>query len=118
MIKQQPLHSTDSAMPAKDRPSRYRDTIREQLDAIAAAVQLALQDADLAQPVFFSVPSSGDAILIFASPLDPSDDDWNRIGAIVNAIVGERTGLVGLTGRELPCSVATGTMAIADLAAD
>lgn len=114
MEKQPPLHVT---MPAKDPASRSRDTIREQLDALAAAVQLALQDANLAQPVFFSVPSSGEAILIFASPLDPSDADWNRISAIVNAIVGERTGVVGLTARDLPCSIAAGTMAVADLQA-
>jgi hypothetical protein len=104
-------------MPENDSAATYRDTIRAQLNAIAAAVQLALRDADLAQPVFFSVPSSGKAILTFGTPLDPSEADWNRISAIICTIVGEKTGLEGLTGRELPCAVAAGMMAVADLQA-
>jgi hypothetical protein len=106
-----------AAIPEKDSASTYRATIREQLNVIAATVQLALRDADLAQPVFFSVPSSGKAILTFATPLDPSEADWNRISAIICAIVGEKTGLEGLTARKLPCSVAAGTMGAADLLA-
>ena len=104
-------------LPENDSASIYRDTIRAQLNAIAAAVQLALRDADLMQPVFFSVPSSGNAILTFGTPLDPSEVEWSRISTIICTIVGQKTGLEGLTGRELPCSVAAGTMAVADLIA-
>jgi hypothetical protein len=105
------------AYPQPTSASTYRDRITEQLNDIAAAVQLALRDANLMQPVFFSVPSSGNAILTFGTPLDPSELEWSRISTIICTIVGQKTGLKGLIGRELPCSVAAGTMAAADLQA-
>jgi hypothetical protein len=114
MNKQHPRRFVANAVQKTDPASTDRAWIRDQLDAIAAAVQIALWDADLAQPVFFCVPSSGDAILTFATPLDPSDADWNKISAIVSGIVGEKTALSGLTTRDLRCSVATGAMAVAD----
>jgi hypothetical protein len=115
MNKQQRRNRKTAVTPAQDSASTSRDTIRAKLDDIAAAVHLALLDANLAQPVFLSIPSGGTAILTFATPLDPCDADWDRIGAIVRATVGEKTGVEGLIGRELACAVAAGSMAMADL---
>jgi hypothetical protein len=57
MNKQHRRNLKAAAMAASDSASTYRDTITEQLDAIVAAVQLALRDAELSQPVFLSMPS-------------------------------------------------------------
>lgn len=111
------LHHITTAPAREDLPTTFREMMTERLNAIIAAVQLALREADLAQPIFFSVPSSGQAMLTFATPLDPSEVDWKRISAIVCRIVGEQVGMEGLQGRPLPCAVAAGTMGAADLLA-
>jgi hypothetical protein len=100
---------------SEDTQTTLREEIKEQLTAIAAAVQVALRETDLAYPVFFSIPSSGRAILTYATPCDPCDADWQRMSAIVCGIVSEAIDVEGLQGRELPCAVATGTMGAADL---
>jgi hypothetical protein len=92
-----------------------RATIRTQLDALAAAIERALRAADLACPVFFSIPSSGEAILSFATPLDPCDEDWRRICAIICGIIHDTTGVDGLCGRDLPCAMAASAIGVAEL---
>lgn len=109
-------HTTPAPGP-EDLPTTFREIMKERLDIIAAAVQVALREADLAHPIFFSVPSGGPAMITYATPLDPSEEDWKRISAIVCRIVGEQVGVQGLQGRPLPCAVAAGTMGAADLLA-
>ena len=35
--------------------------------------------------LFFLIPNSGDAIVTFGTPGDPSDDEWNHVREIVTA---------------------------------
>lgn len=115
MNEQTIRQTTTAPMPEEDLPTTFRAMMKERLNTIAAAVQVALREADLTPPIFFSVPSGGPAMITYATPLDPSEEDWKQISAIVCRIVGEQVGVEGLQGRPLPCAVAAGTMGAADL---
>ena len=61
------------------------------------------------------IPSSGDALLTFATPIDPCDEDWSHAGQIVSDIIGDKLDGVKLRHRELPCAAAGVIMGAADL---
>jgi hypothetical protein len=84
-----------------DAPT-YRERAASVLDQIArdAKEALAHQDIDL----FFLVPNSGDAILIYGTPADPDDASWERVGVVVSAIVGRLIGLRGTRRRPVQCA--------------
>lgn len=107
--------ATESDASAADWRSEQRERLTLSLDEIASEVTTALQKAGLAIPVFLTVPSSGDALLTFATPLDPSDADWSQAGKIVSDIVGDKIDGVKLRHRELPCAAAGVVMSAADL---
>jgi len=86
----------------KYRAERRRKMISS-LDEVATEATAALKDAGLTMPLFFSVPSSGEVLLTFATPADPSDPDWARASQIVCNIVGTIIGMEGLCSRPLPC---------------
>ncbi len=71
----------------------YRARLRGMLDEIATQAKAALSEGGIDLDLFFLVPNSGDAVLSFGTPADPSDDEWKRAGAIVSSIVQEFTGL-------------------------
>jgi hypothetical protein len=71
----------------------------------------ALVQAGLAYPMYLCVPTSGNALLTFACPLDPDDDEWDRITGIAREIVGKKIGSIQLQTRELACAMAGTTMA-------
>ena len=98
-----------------DLPDAQRDVIRRSLDAIANDVAMALRDAGLNFPVFLAVPNSGNSLATAATPLDPSDADWQRASEIVCQIVAKKVGCDRLRGRELTCAVANGMVAAADV---
>ena len=64
-----------------------RDIIQRSLDEIAADVGVALRDAGLTCPVFLTVPNSGNSLATVATPIDPPDEDWSRVIAIVCQIL-------------------------------
>ena len=70
-----------------DRLDAQREIIRASLDQIAADIGVALRDAALNFPVFLTVPNSGNSLATIATPLDPTDDDWQRASAIVCEII-------------------------------
>jgi hypothetical protein len=85
-----------------------REMIRHSLGAIANDIGMALRDVGLRFPVYLTVPNSGDALTTFATPLDPSDDDWAAASGIVTRIVSKAlgtcryaTGLKNVPWREL-----------------
>jgi hypothetical protein len=117
-MNEQTIRHTTTAPVPEDQPATFREMMKEQLNTIAAAVQAALREADLPHPIFFSVPSGGPAMITYATPLDPSEEVWKRISAIVCRVVGEQVGVEGLQGRPLPCAMAAGTMGAADLYKD
>ena len=83
-----------------------REIIRSNLTEIAADIGMAMRDAGLNFPVFLTVRDSGDSLATIATPLDPSDQDWQRTSAIVCQIMGKKIGGSKLRSRELLCAVA------------
>ena len=106
----------DESATSNDGLDEMRMSLKEQLPAIALEIEVALKDANLNYPVFLCVPSSGRAVATVATPLDPADDDWDRINAITRQIITKRLGLRGLSSIELTCAAANYTMAGVDLA--
>ena len=96
-----------------------RDIIRQSLDAIANDIGMAMRDVGLTFPLYITVRNSGDALVTIATPLDPSDTDWQQASAIVCRTLEERVGCGRLRGRELACAIANaGSINAADVTAD
>jgi hypothetical protein len=58
----------DGASETNDRTEDEREIIRKALTEIVQEVGAKMRAADLTYPVFMTVPSSGDAIMTFATP--------------------------------------------------
>ena len=84
--------------------SRQRELLTASLDNIASAVRTALDNAGLGVEVFFTVPSTGNALLMVATPVNPSDPDWPRANQIICDSVGNTIGMKGLYSQCLPCA--------------
>jgi hypothetical protein len=110
-----PEDDADLQTQVAERRDAQRDRLRISIDQIAAEVTAALRDADLTMQVFFAVPSSGSALLTFATPDDPADDTWEHVTSIVCQIVGNTIGVTGLIGRSLTCAATGVAMAAADV---
>jgi hypothetical protein len=104
-----------SEMASENHIQSHRETIRQSLNEIVADLNSALVTAGLAYPVYVSVPFSGDPLVTFATPLDPNDDEWERIIEIARRIVGERIGATRLKTRHLACAMAGTTMGAAEV---
>ena len=83
-----------------------RDIIRQSLNEIANDIGMAMRDVGLNFPVYMTVRNSGDALVTIATPLDPSDTDWQQASAIVCRTLEERVGCGRLRGQELACAIA------------
>jgi hypothetical protein len=101
-----------------DHRHAQRDLIRQSLNEIANDLSMEMRDAALDFPVYMTVPHSGNSLATIATPLDPSDEDWEKVSAIVCRILERRTGGGRLRGRELTCVIANGNMAAADVTAE
>jgi hypothetical protein len=100
---------------ARTERAEQRQHLTSSLTEIASEVTAALADAGLRIPVFFTVPSSGDALMTFATPMDPSDEDWIRACEIICPIVGNKIGMSNLYSRSLPCMAAGTPIGAADI---
>ena len=100
---------------AIDHRYAQRDIIRSSLNEIANDLSTEMRDAALDFPVYMTVPRSGHSLMTIATPLDPSDEDWEKVSAIVCRILQERIGGGRLRGTELTCVIANGNMAAADV---
>jgi hypothetical protein len=85
------------------------------LPQIASEVTTAIRAANLAIPIFFTIPSSGDALLTFATPLDPTDVDWDRTTEIIREILETKTGVGKLVARPVHCISAGIPIGVADV---
>jgi hypothetical protein len=85
-----------------DKLDAQRDIIRQSLNEIANDVGMMLRDVALTFPVYITVGRSGNSLATIATPLDPSDDDWERASAIVRQMIGGGK----LRSRKLVCAVA------------
>jgi len=101
-----------------DGTEAKREIIRQSLSEISIEISKGLRDADLRYPVYICVPSSGYAIVSMMTPLDPSDQDWCRIGDIIREIISERLDGTELRSNELPCTMVNAPMGAAEITAD
>jgi hypothetical protein len=93
---------------ADDSIEAKREIVRQSLDEIGVEIRKELQDADLNYAVYLVVPGSGDAVVSMMTPLDPSDEDWSRIGDIVREILSDYLDGMGLRCVELPSTMVCG----------
>ena len=109
------MDETRQQSDADDLRYAQRDIIRSSLNEIANDLSMEMRDAALDFPVYMTVPRSGHSLMTIATPLDPSDEDWEKASAIVCRILEQRTGNRRLRGRELNCVIANRSMAAADV---
>jgi hypothetical protein len=57
---------------------------------------MVMRDPGLTCPLFLTVPNSGNSLATVAAPIDPPDEDWSRVAAIVCQIIEDRLGIGGL----------------------
>ena len=82
----------------------HRERVAVRLDEIAQQARETLAVAGLDIPLFFTLPSTGQAILNVGTLLDPDDATWRRVGEIVRAIIARVIGVDRLRSREMPCA--------------
>jgi hypothetical protein len=107
------FHGDDEFQEAGGYFHARRAHIRSILDELAAEIHQTLSAANLPTDVFFTVPSSGESLLTFATLGDPPDDVWAEMNQIVYDIVGDKIGTT-LTGREIPCAAVGTSVSAAD----
>ena len=110
------MQSTPSA--ATRDIDAQRAILRTSINQIADEVGMAMRDAGLRFPVYLTVRNSGDSLATVATPLDPSDADWDHAITIVCQIVGKWVGSDKLRGRELACAIANAARITATELAD
>ena len=113
------MHVIDDQSDQNDALDAQRDIIGKSLNEITNQIGMTMRDVGLTFPLYITVRNSGDALVTIATPLDPSDTDWQRASAIVCRTLEERVGCVRLRGRELACAIAnSGMINAADVTAD
>jgi len=111
-IEHEDDQSTDDTLDAQ------RDIIRQSINEIANDIGMKMRDVGLTFPLYITVRNSGDSLVTIATPLDPSDEQWQHAREIVCRTLEERVGCVRLRGRELACAIANaGTINAADVTA-
>ena len=111
----------DGASETNDRTEDEREIIRKALTEIVQEVGAKMRAADLTYPVFMTVPSSGDAIMTFATPVDGGNvgnDEWPKISAIIQEIISDHLDGIALRGQALPCAMVNAKMNAADIILD
>jgi len=102
---------------ANDDIEAKRTIIRDYLGEIIVELGNRLREAGLSCPLFLTIPNSGDAIVMMATPLDPSDADWAHVGDIVRTSVSERLDGLKLRNREMLCGAANAPISTAEITA-
>lgn len=95
-----------------------RTMLRGTLPEIVSDIGMALHDVGLHFPIFITLPTSGNAIATIATPLDPSDDDWQGALDIACEMIRNRIGCGPLRTRSMACAVADGTISATELSTD
>ncbi len=76
--------------PFDNRLDAQREIIRASLNEIASNIGMMMRDAGLHFPVYITVRDIGDSLATIATPVDPSDDDWQHASDIVCRIMEDR----------------------------
>jgi hypothetical protein len=86
---------------------KKRAKLAELLDKVSADVTEEFQNIGLSMPIFLIVPSTGNALVTFGTPADPSDEDWEAASKIVIRVVATHAGGdIKLVANELTCAAA------------
>ena len=85
-----------------DRFAVDRAHLRMTRDDLATEVVAALEAAGLSIKVLFMDPVGDEALINFATDIDPVNRDWPRVMEIICSIVGRRVGIDGLWCRNVP----------------
>jgi hypothetical protein len=109
------MDGPDQQDEAIDHRYAQRDIIRQSLNEIANDLSMEMREAALDFPVYMTVPNGGHSLATIATPLDPSNQDWEKVSAMVCRILQKRLGGGRLRGTELTCVIANGSMAAADV---
>jgi hypothetical protein len=117
-LRKKIIMDTTNESSADDRIEGKREIIRQALDDIAQEVGKRLREACLDVPVFLTIPSSGNAIVTMATPLDPQEEVWASVTAIVRRVVSDRLDGMLLQSHAAPCAMAGTAMSAADLTGD
>jgi hypothetical protein len=83
-----------------------RNIIRQTLNEIVNDIGMVMRDAGLRFPVYITARTEGDSLATIATPVDPSNEDWERASAIACQVIGRKIGDRKLRHRELVCAVA------------
>ena len=94
-----------------------RAHLRMVLDEVAAEVAVAMQDAGFSIKVLFTSPADGEALLNFATDIDPHHENWPRVRQIICNVVGTKIGMKGLRCRCVGCAATAHSLGAADVAA-
>jgi hypothetical protein len=100
------MQSTDRPDDTADNLDAQRAILTNSIDDIAGNIGIALKDAGIHFPVYISVRTSGDSLATIATPIDPSDADWNHATTLVCQVLDRWVGCDRLKGRPLVCAVA------------
>jgi hypothetical protein len=90
----------------EDNVPACRERAATELNQIAQEARRVLADHGITTRVFFVVPNSGRAVLMFGTPDNLGDTLWNRVGEIVSAVVRQTVGLDRTRCQELACATA------------
>ena len=101
--------------PSSDRLEQQRASLRDALQRIVDDIGTEMRTAGLNFPIFIAVRNEGPTLATAATPLDPSDQDWDRAFDIVLRTIEERIGCGRLRGQTLTCAVANAAMSAAEV---
>jgi hypothetical protein len=99
-------------------PTEQREKLILILPQIASEVTTAIRAANLAIPIFFMIPTTGDTLLTFATPADPTDADWDHASEIIRRIVEAKIGVGKLVTRPVHCISSEASIGAADVITD
>jgi hypothetical protein len=112
------MDTTDQRTEPSNMLDAQRAILSQLLPDIVNDIGMALRDIGLHFPIFVTLPTSGHALVTFATPLDPCDDDWQEASDIACEIIQKRLGCGALCGRTMACAVANGTISASEFATD
>ena len=94
-----------------DDLSVYRDRTKTMLDQVARLTKQTLAEHTIDLDVFFLVPNTGEAIIMFGTPTDPDDATWERVGNVVSSALQQVAGVNNTRCRPVLCSTTTDAVA-------
>jgi hypothetical protein len=108
----------DHTQQAYERCDEQRATLRLCMGEIASEATLALQEADLNMQMYYSIPSSGAALLTFMTPAHPSDEAWELVTETICSAVSSKIKVSGLIGRPLTCAASGAQVNVAEVSGE